>query len=95
MFSRTRGDQSRIAHRSSHPKLTSAAFAAAPLASSGLAVSSLPPRVRPGVLVVIFLGTGAVGACGVCELAPSVLPGVEKLSGWFEDLEQMLPILAS
>jgi hypothetical protein len=79
---------------SDQAKLTSAALAAACLASSGLGASSLPPRVRPGVLVVTFLGTGVVVALGVCEDEPSVRPGVEKFSGWLEDLEQMLPILA-
>lgn len=41
-------------------QLTSAAAAAAPLASSGLVLPSpAPPSVLPGVLEVIFLGTGA------------------------------------
>lgn len=74
-------------------KLTSAARAAAPLASSGLGASSLPPRVRPGVLAVTFLGTGVVVAFEFCAVEPTVRPGVEKLSSRLADFEQMFPIL--
>lgn len=73
-------------------KLTSAALAAAALASSGLGASSLPPRVRPGVLVATFLGTGVVVTFVFCGVEPIVRPGVEKLSGWLADFEQIFPI---
>ena len=76
---------------------TSAARAAALLASSGL-LRPLPPadpKVRPGVLEVSFCcGTGARAGCGASEFAPSGLPGDEKLSSLFADFEQILPILS-
>jgi hypothetical protein len=73
-------------------KLTSAAFAAAFLASPGLLAPSPPPSVLPGVLDVIFCGTGAVVAL-FCGADPNTLPGVWKLSGLFSDFEHRFPIV--
>jgi hypothetical protein len=73
-------------------KLTSAALAAALLGPSGLEAPSPPPSVLPGVLDMIFCGTGAVVAL-FCGADPNTLPGVWKLSGLFSDLEQIFPIV--
>jgi hypothetical protein len=73
-------------------ELTSAALAAALLASPGLLAPSPPPSVLPGVLDVIFCGTGAVVAL-FCGADPNTLPGVWKLSGLFSDFEHRFPIV--
>jgi hypothetical protein len=73
--------------------LTSAAFAAALFASSGLVAPSLLPRLRPGVDVVILGGTLADGGPVDGGDAPSTRPGWEKLSGLFADFEQLPPMM--
>ena len=73
--------------------LTSAAFAAALFASSGLTAPSLLPRVRPGVDVVILGGTRADGGPAEGDDAPSTRPGWEKLSGLLADFEQLPPMM--
>ena len=82
----------RLQFKGTATPLTSAAFAAALLASSVAEDGSAPPRVRPGVLLVILAGTEAdVG--WVCALEPTIRPGVAKLSGWFDDFEQRFPMV--
>ena len=56
---------------------TSAALAAALRGSSPPLFAPGPPTVLPGVLDVIFCGTGADVGC-VCELLPRTRPGVEN-----------------
>lgn len=68
---------------------TSAALAAALLASSAAVVLSLPPRVLPGVLAVRLRGGGTDEGC---ELLPSTRPGCAKGSASFADFEHRLPI---
>lgn len=88
--------------------LTSAALAAAPLASSGLRGGFVPsdePNVRPGLdVVVTFAGMGVRDCVPLAafvlvlvglELEPRGRPGVEKLVSLLEDLEQMLPIVCT
>jgi hypothetical protein len=71
------------------PISTSAALAAALLASSAAVVLSLPPRALPGVLAVRLRGGGPDEGC---ELLPSTRPGCAKGSASFADFEHRLPI---
>ena len=69
---------------------TSAALAAALLASSAALACSVPPKVLPGVVEVILRGMGAEEGC---ELSlPSTRPGCVNGSASFADLEHRPPI---
>lgn len=75
--------------------LTSAARAAALRGSSGPGAPSGDPNTLPGVLDVIFCGSGALVGGGAAALCPRTLPVPAKLSSLLADLEQILPMVTS